>query len=276
MKASGAIQDSRLAGADGDISSFVRTRGVRPFLDRASERTEFRIEMESRRSGSPFSRSCSDTPIAEITENRDYRLKCPSMSARGRWRNVIDGSTVKFSTVSVCNAHSISSGAQLRTRHTELTCEAVSLIDCYFRVFEDHDTLIFELFAYDEIKTEIGHRRSLLNFNFNAVYLESQSSLITSRYCASNRGHVLHFGKRSLSNVFKAALQILFQPRAPLSSEQRCKSIINRPITRRIAGWPLLFSLIQLFCDRRDTSPVAMLRTKLSSMRCEMLSENGR
>jgi hypothetical protein len=74
---------------------------------------------------------------------------------------MIDGSAVKFDAVSVGNTHSISPGTQLRTSYAKLASEAVSLVDCEFRVFEDHDALIFELSAYDEIKTEVGHRFSL-------------------------------------------------------------------------------------------------------------------
>jgi hypothetical protein len=74
---------------------------------------------------------------------------------------MVDGSAVELSTVSVGNAHSISPGTQLGARQAKLVREAVSLIDRDFCVFEDHDALIFELFVYDEIKTEVGHCSSL-------------------------------------------------------------------------------------------------------------------
>ena len=69
---------------------------------------------------------------------------------------MIDRSTVELGTVSVGDPHK-SYGTQLRTGYAKLICQAIGLVDRDFCVFEDHDALIFELFAYDEIKTEVGH-----------------------------------------------------------------------------------------------------------------------
>jgi len=83
-------------------------------------------------------------------------------------RNLVNRSTVKLTTISVSNAHSISLRTELRTRDANLLGKAISLIDRDFCVFEDHDALIFEYFADDEIKTEVGHWSSLPSFNLHA------------------------------------------------------------------------------------------------------------
>jgi hypothetical protein len=91
-----------------------------------------------------------------------------SVFVRGRpqpRRNLVNRSTVKLTTISVSNAYSISLRTQLRTRDANFLCEAVSLINRKFCVFEDHNALFFEYFADDEIKTEVGHWSSLPSFN---------------------------------------------------------------------------------------------------------------
>src|SRR6266403_2347188 len=80
-------------------------------------------------------------------------------------RDKVDRSTVELVTVCVGNAHGISPREQLRTSDAKLAREAISLIDRDFCVFEDHAALVFEIFADDEIKIEVGHWNHLPSFN---------------------------------------------------------------------------------------------------------------
>jgi hypothetical protein len=75
-------------------------------------------------------------------------------SATAVW---VDRRTVEFVTVSVGNAHRTSPRSQVGTNNAKLAREAISLIDRDFRVFEDHATLVLEIFTDDEIKIEVGH-----------------------------------------------------------------------------------------------------------------------
>jgi hypothetical protein len=72
-------------------------------------------------------------------------------------RDRVDRSTVELLTIFVSNSHGTSPRTQLRTDDTKLARETISLIDRDFCVFEDHATLVFEIFADDEIKIEVGH-----------------------------------------------------------------------------------------------------------------------
>jgi len=74
---------------------------------------------------------------------------------------MVDGSAIKLGTIRVGDAYGISLETQLGACHAELVGQTVSLVDRDFCIFEDHDALVFELFADDEIKTEVGHRSSL-------------------------------------------------------------------------------------------------------------------
>ena len=79
-------------------------------------------------------------------------------------RDNVDRSTVELLTVCVSNPHGTSSRTQLRTDDAKLARETISLIDRDFCAFEDHAALVFEIFADDEIKIEVGHGNHLPSF----------------------------------------------------------------------------------------------------------------
>src|SRR5258708_18613507 len=79
-------------------------------------------------------------------------------------RDKADRSTVELLTV-CSNSHGTSPRTQLRTDDAKLARETISLIDRDFCVFEDHATLVFEIFADDEIKIEVWHWNRLPSFN---------------------------------------------------------------------------------------------------------------
>src|SRR6266403_4211905 len=100
-------------------------------------------------------------------------------SAMGRFqprRDKVDRSTVELVTVCVGNAHGISPRTQLRTSDTKFAREAISLIDRDFCVFEDHAALVFEIFADDEIKIEVGHLNRLPSFQLYETNLSRLGS----------------------------------------------------------------------------------------------------
>jgi hypothetical protein len=72
-------------------------------------------------------------------------------------RVMVDRGTVELLTVCISNSHGTSSRTQLRTDYAKLARETISLIDRDFCIFEDHAALVFEIFADDEIKIEVGH-----------------------------------------------------------------------------------------------------------------------
>src|SRR6267142_5878133 len=80
-------------------------------------------------------------------------------------RDKVDWGTVELLTVCVSNSHGTSPRTQLRTDDTKLARETISLIDRDFCVFEDRATLVFEIFADDEIKIEVGHWNRLPSSN---------------------------------------------------------------------------------------------------------------
>jgi hypothetical protein len=68
-------------------------------------------------------------------------------------RDNVDQSTVE-----------LTSRTQLRTDDAKLARETISLIHRDFCAFEDHAALVFEIFADDEIKIEVGHGNHLPSF----------------------------------------------------------------------------------------------------------------
>src|SRR5207302_10743876 len=86
---------------------------------------------------------------------------------RGRFQprgDKVDRSTVELLTVCVSDSHGTSPRTQLRTDDAKLARETISLIDRDFCVFEDHATLVFEIFADDEVEIEVGHLNHLPSF----------------------------------------------------------------------------------------------------------------
>src|SRR5438034_10086818 len=88
------------------------------------------------------------------TLRRTRKMHDGTMSAT---RDKDDRKTIELLTVCVSNSHGTPPRTQHGTDDAKLARETISLIDRDFRVFEDHATLVFEIFADDEIKIEVGH-----------------------------------------------------------------------------------------------------------------------
>src|SRR5271169_1568520 len=76
-------------------------------------------------------------------------------------RNRIKRRPVEFPVLAVGNANGATSRTQLWTYDRKLGCQAIGFIERDMSVFEDHAALVFELFAYDEIKIKVGHTNRL-------------------------------------------------------------------------------------------------------------------
>ncbi len=68
---------------------------------------------------------------------------------------------IEFLVLAVGEAYSATPRTQLRTHDIKLACEGIGFLESDLSVFEDHTALIFELFAYDEVKIEVGHTNRL-------------------------------------------------------------------------------------------------------------------
>src|SRR5271167_4590840 len=68
--------------------------------------------------------------------------------------NRIKRRAVEFRILAVGYANGATPRTQLWTHDRKLGCQAIGFIERDMSVFEDHAALVFELFAYDEIKIE--------------------------------------------------------------------------------------------------------------------------
>src|SRR5207302_7201689 len=94
--------------------------------------------------------------------------------------SAIDRRTVELLTVCVSDSHGTAPRTKLRTDDAKLNRNTISLIDRDFCVFEDHAALVFEIFANDEIKIEVGHWNRLPSFQLYETNLSRLGSLITT------------------------------------------------------------------------------------------------
>src|SRR6266403_4611899 len=68
---------------------------------------------------------------------------------------------IEFLVLAVGEANSATLRMQLRMHDIKLACKGIGFLESDLSVFEDHTALIFELFAYDEVKIEVGHTNRL-------------------------------------------------------------------------------------------------------------------
>src|SRR6266446_911140 len=68
---------------------------------------------------------------------------------------------IEFLVLAVGEPNSATPRTQLRTHDIKLACKGIGFLESDLSVFEDHTALIFELFAYDEVKIEVGHTNRL-------------------------------------------------------------------------------------------------------------------
>lgn len=75
--------------------------------------------------------------------------------------NGIERGAIEFLVLAVGEADGATPRMQLWTHDIKLACEGIGLLESDLSVFEDHTALVFEIFAYDEVKIKVGHTNRL-------------------------------------------------------------------------------------------------------------------